>query len=149
MLAALQSSGGLNALARQLGATPSEALAAAEALLPRLLGAFQSIEGGVPALIALLGEMGGSALASAVMDEEQVDPAPGVAILDAIKSARLLAVDIEHAELALRERMLPMLAMLAGGYLAARAATDHLSNAELARLLVPGESPRRAGIEPI
>ncbi len=82
MLAALRLSGGINALARQLGASPVDASAAAEALLPSLLAGFRNFPSGQAVLLTLFGELGGSALASAVMSHEAADPAPGKAIVD-------------------------------------------------------------------
>ena len=151
MLAALRLSGGFNALARRLGATPAAAAAAAEALLPRVLAGFRTFDGGVPALIALLNTWGGGALAAGVMSHEAADPAPGLAIMQQIGIGEALAPDLppDSAAAELQARMLPWLTMLAGGYFAARASASTLSFEDMERLMEPGAASQLPGEEPV
>ena len=134
MFETLRHSGGINALAHILGEPPATTLAGAEALLPGLLAGFRGFAGGLDALLAMLDDLGGGNLAAAVMGHEAVDTAPGVAIL-----ARLPRYETEDGAIdpALRDRILPLLAMLAGGYFAARATGSGLPPGELAQLLEP------------
>ena len=145
MFSILRLSGGINALARQLGEPPSVALAGAEALLPGLLAGFRNFTGGFDALLGLLNELGGDALAAAIMSHEAAGIQPGLTILERLSGV----ADAGEApvDAGLRERMLPLLAMLVGGYLAARASAGALQGAELARLLEPGDAPLPPGDE--
>lgn len=151
MLAALRQSGGLNALARQLGAGAPEIALAVESVLPGLLTKFRNFERGFPKLIDVLGELGGSSLAVAVMDHEHADPAPGLAVLEFLDCADAPCANGNSHEIdaGLQHRMLPLLAMLVGGYLAARAAVTGLSSPELANLLQPDPMRPPPSDEPV
>ena len=70
MLTALQRSGGIEALARQAGLAPPDALSAARELLPALLAAFRGYSAGRDALLASLERLGGIGLAADVMAVE-------------------------------------------------------------------------------
>jgi len=134
-LTTLRRSGGINALSRQLGVTPADVSAAADALLPALLGGLRQTadslgggDAGVDALVDILVEIGGGQLAVDVMSPGPLDVAPGNRILDRalgpevarravlVEAERSAALDPE-----LGARVLPGLAMLVGGYIAARA----------------------------
>ena len=126
--ATLRRSGGINALARQLGIAPGVATAGAQALLPQLLDGFRPYRARMPELLDILNDLGGGALAVTVMNMENADPAPGLALIGRIfehngSVEELMAAArpsaIERTSL---ERMAPLLAMLIGGYVAARAA---------------------------
>ena len=112
MLTALQRSGGIEALARQAGLAPPDALAAARKLLPALLAAFRGYSAGREELLASLERLGGIGLAAEVMSVEPARQERGRALLDEMP----LAGDAGEGPLA------PLLAMLVGGYVAARAA---------------------------
>ncbi len=136
MLAELRLSGGINALAHQLGERPAVIFDLVEEQLPSLLKAFREFAGGLNTLIAMLERSGGSTLAAAVMGHEQVDPGPGQEILRQLPIGKLQGEPHEpSSEQALRDRLLPLLIMLAGGYLAARASAGNWKRGELAGLL--------------
>ncbi|HEX7751389.1 MAG TPA: hypothetical protein VF440_03230 [Novosphingobium sp.] len=144
LLTTLHRSGGIVALARQLGAEPQAAAAAAERLLPILCGAFRAVQAraGIDGLLALLVERGGVDLAAEVMGVDQPDPARGTALLarlgvDRAEYATVLGDD-QPADPLLLARMLPLLAMLAGGYLAGLELSRDDARAVLADLLDGG-----------
>lgn len=153
MLATLRQSGGINALARQLGAQPAQALAGAGELLPGLLQGFREFSGGIDGLLALVDSLGGGGLAAAVISHEPADAAPGHKILagiPVIEASEGGAMTGEGSiDPDLRKRMMPLLAMLAGGYLAARAAGGGLPEGELAGLLDPGDDRAPPVDEPV
>jgi hypothetical protein len=138
-LATLRQSGGISALSRQLGEPLAQTMAAADALIPDLLSDFQNYSGGLDGLLELVGEVGGGAMAQAIMEHEPVDTRPGILILSKIKRLGVVSdaerntPDIVDPEL--RQRMMPLLAMLMGGYLSARATSGGLNMQELAALI--------------
>lgn len=134
LLDVLRRSGGLVAIARQIDITPPEALAAAGALLPLVRGGFRrrveaapALDQGILALLAWLEQLGGGALASNVLQGDDQNGAAGQNILAGIFAAEQVpAVVAEAARLSeisaeTVARVLPLLAMLAGGYVWARA----------------------------
>ncbi len=112
MLTALQRSGGIEALARQAGVAPPDALAAARQMLPGLLAMLRGFGQGRGALFELLERLGGTSLAADVMSVDQVQSDRGQALLSELAGAS------ETGEGPLR----PLLAMLVCGYVAAQAA---------------------------
>jgi hypothetical protein len=152
ILATLRQSGGINALARQLGQPPAVTMLAANALLPGMVERFRHCNGGMHGLLQLLGEAGGAAMAQAIMSEDKVDVQPGMLLLAGIGNAGPiaggsppetgLAPDIEA-------RLTTLLAMLLGGYLAALAAGGGLTEAELSELLDARKSFYASGDEPV
>jgi hypothetical protein len=134
-LTTLRRSGGINALSRQLGVTPAEVSAGADALLPALLAGLRQLgdrfgggDEGVRALVDELVELGGGQLAADVMGPGQLNTDPGNAILDRIfgpdVARRAVLLEAERTaglDQAFGERLLPALAMLVGGYITARA----------------------------
>lgn len=142
LLEVLRRSGGLVAISQQLEVAPAVAQAAAMALLPLVRGAFRrqveqadNLSTGLAQLLARLEELGGGALAGRVLDQENRDPAAGEALLRALfgsdDARRLVIVDAavrSELEPALVGEILPQLAMLAAGYIAARGGP--LSSAE-------------------
>ena len=147
MLAKLIQSGGMNAISRQLGAPPAEALGAARALLPGLLEGLRRYPGGDSALFDLFAEAGSSGFASAIMEQGSVDTAPGEAIIARIGGIALPDDDKISGAAALRLRVAPLLAMLVVGYLAARATATALTSEELALLLADDAEPNRVASE--
>jgi hypothetical protein len=141
LLATLRRSGGINALARQLDVPPATATAGVKALLPVMLSGFRDYTNGLDRLVDLLAQHGGAALASAVMSVEPTDSAPGSAIVGKLfpDSAKLstelqLAADEAGSDGQFLAQLSPLLAMLIGGYVAARAAAGGLSESELKTL---------------
>lgn len=134
-LTTLRRSGGINALSRQIGASPADVSAGAEALLTPLLGGLRQRadqlgggDTGVRALIDELVELGGGELAADVMGPAPLDDVPGDAILAkalgpevARRAVVLEAERVSGLDQDLAERMFPGLAMLVGGYITARA----------------------------
>lgn len=134
-LETLRRSGGVNAVANQLDLPPAIAASGVEALLPAVLSGFnRGLEAHVAdtdreGLMALLDELGGGYLAADLISKGHADCARGDRILATIFGSKEISVAV--AEDAARDcaldsmvlrRMLPLLAMLVGGYLAARVA---------------------------
>jgi hypothetical protein len=152
LLATLRQSGGINAVARQLGLPPAAIMAAANGLLPGLVDRFRQCSGGIPGLLQLIAQAGGAGMAQAIMSEDKADIQPGVLLLARIGTAaapaghgaagEALAPDIEA-------RLTAMLAMLLGGYLAARSVGGALSDQELSALLAERESFYGSGDEAV
>ena len=149
VLAKLVQSGGVNAIARQLGASPSATLAAARALMPGLIEGLRSYPGGVSALLARFADLGGDLLAAAVMGPDPVDSSPGQAIIARIGGIAVALPGDAPGDQDLRLQLAPLLAMLAVGYLAARAAASGLTEAELAALLIADDKPGTSEQEPV
>ncbi|PKB25007.1 uncharacterized protein DUF937 [Novosphingobium kunmingense] len=138
MMEMLRRSGGLEAVSRELGVSPSVAAAGSDALLPALVGGFRNHAGkagggaeGVGQLIDALDDLGGGGLASNVLGPDSTDIARGNSVLAAIfgnkdVSAAVAAHASERSgvDTDTLKRMLPILAMLIGGYLSARAQTS-------------------------
>lgn len=135
LLDVLRRSGGLEAVSKQLGVPPATASAGAEVLLPALIGGFRKHaegagggEGGLGTLIGMLGGIGGGGLAANVLGPEETDIGKGNEVLGQIfgskdvsrsvaaDGAARTGIDVE-----VLKKMLPLLAMLVGGYLSARA----------------------------
>jgi hypothetical protein len=131
----LRRSGGVDAIAKQLGIPPAMAAVGAEALLPAILGGFRKNgeaagggETGLGSLIGMLGGLGGGELAANVLGPEPTDVARGNDVLGQIFGSKDVSRTVAgHAagqtglDPALLKQMLPILAMLVGGYLSARA----------------------------
>src|SRR5262245_21662840 len=134
-LAIFRRSGGINALARQIGQSPVDALAATEALLPALLDGLRDFakrqgggDAGVRALLVVIDRLGNGSLAAEVMGPGPLTADAGDTILEQIlpptTSKVGIAGDVAAAgkhDAAMLERMLPALAMLLCGYISARA----------------------------
>lgn len=141
LLDVLRRSGGLVAIARQLDIPPPEALAAATALLPLVRAGFrrdaehaETLSAGLTAQLLWLEELGGGALASAVLQNDQSGSRPGEAIVARIfgpgLTPQVVAAAAAQSELPAETvaQVLPLLAMLSGGYVSARA--GHMSEAD-------------------
>ncbi len=131
----LRRSGGIEAVSKQLGIPPAMASAGAEGLVPAILGGFGKQAGasgggesGLGALIGMLGSLGGGGLAANVLGPEETDVGKGNEVLSQIFGSkdisRTVAADAAGKtgiDPAVLKKMLPILAMLVGGYLSARA----------------------------
>ena len=121
--------GGLQAIARELGVSESQAASGAEALLPAILGGFkkqtQSQPSGLDGLGGLLGQLGGGGLLDQVLAPQPTDLNPGNEVLGQIFGSR----DVSRAvaqnasvrtglDTTLLKKMLPMLAMVVAGMMA-------------------------------
>lgn len=134
MMDMLRASGGLDAIAGQLGIPPEMAAAGAGALLPAIVGGFQKQSdaggggaGGLGGLIGMLGGLGGAGLADNVLGAEPTDVNKGNDILGQIFGSKDVsrtvaghASDQTGIDPELLKKMLPILAMLVGGYLSSR-----------------------------
>ena len=131
----LQQSGGITAIANQLGIPPAMAEAGAGALLPAIVGGMNKQadaagggEGGLGSLIGILGQMGGAGLATNVLGPEPTDVDKGNSVLGQIFGSKEVSRTVaDHAagqtgiDPALLKKMLPILAMLVAGYLSHQA----------------------------
>ncbi|MDE2563707.1 MAG: DUF937 domain-containing protein [Sphingomonadales bacterium] len=151
----LDQSGGITAIANELGISPQVAAAGASVLLPAIAGGFQKQAGGansasgLGSLVNILGSLGGGALATQVLAPEPTPVDKGNEILGQIfgskEVSRTVAAQASQAsgiDPALLRKMLPMLAMLVGGYLATRGgAQDGGFGSILGSILGGGGSP--------
>ena len=134
MMDMLRASGGLDAIAGQLGISPEMAQVGAGALLPAIVGGFQKQSdvagggvGGLGSLIGMLGGLGGAGLADNVLGPQETDVSKGNDILGQIFGSKDVSRTVAgHAagetglDPELLKKMLPILAMLVGGYLSSR-----------------------------
>lgn len=127
----LKSTGGIDAIASQLGISPAMAEAGAGALLPAVLGGFSKQEaaspaaGGLGGLADILGQLGGAGLATNVLGPEPTDVDKGNDVLGQIFGSKEVSRTVAgHAaensglDAGTLKKMLPILAMLVAGYLA-------------------------------
>jgi hypothetical protein len=122
----LNQAGGLESVAREFGISSSDATAAAEVLLPAILGGLkkQTQPAGLEGLLGVLGGLGGSGLLDEVLSPGPTDVRRGNEVLGQIFGSPDVSRTVaQHASTrsgldpALLKRMLPVLAMLAAGYL--------------------------------
>ncbi len=121
--------GGLQSMAKELGITEEQAATAANALMPAVLGGFkkqaQTQPGGVEGLGGLLSQLGGGDLLDQVVGQQPTDINRGNAVLgqifgskDVSRTVAQNAASKTGLDTGILKKMLPMLAMLAAGYLA-------------------------------
>lgn len=132
----LRRTGGLSAVAQRLDVSPADAAGGAAALVPALLGGFARLRrssadpvGEDANRFGRIMAMGGADLAARVLGPEPTRPGDGDPVLAEIfgdkATSRTIAANAGAAsgiDAALLRRMLPLLAMLIAGYLAARVA---------------------------
>ena len=125
----LAQTGGLSSMSRELGVSEQQVRAGAAALLPAILGGFakQAQPAGAGGLGDLLGQLGGGGLLDNLVAQEPTDIGRGNQVLGNIFGTKDVSRTVaQHAaaqsglEPSLLKKMLPMLAMLAVGYLAKR-----------------------------
>ncbi len=135
LISILQQTGGIGAIASQLGISPQIAEAGAAALLPAVVGGFSKQadasgggEGGLGSLIGMLGGLGGASLATNVIGPEPTDISKGNDVLGQIFGSKDVSRTVAaHAsnqsglDPALLKKMLPILAMLVAGYMSKQA----------------------------
>ena len=125
----LSNTGGLNSMARELGMSESEAQSGAAALMPAVLGGFkkqaQAQPGGVDGLGGLLGQLGGGGLLDNVLSPQPTDLSQGNSVLGHIFGSKDVSRAVAENAAArsglqpsMLKKMLPMLAMMAAGYMA-------------------------------
>jgi hypothetical protein len=124
----LSQSGGVDALAKELGIDPGLAHTAANALLPAVVGGFkktsQAHPDGLDGLAGILGGFGGSGLLENVIGAQPTQVSVGNAILgqifgskDVSRTVAAGAAQSSGLDPALLKKALPILAMLVAGYL--------------------------------
>ncbi|MFP7721728.1 DUF937 domain-containing protein [Lysobacter sp. A3-1-A15] len=125
----LSRTGGLAPMARELGITQQQAATGASALLPAIMGGFRrqarTAPGGATGLLGLLGQLGGGGLMDDVVSPRPTPVDRGNSVLGQIFGSkdvsRAVASDASARtglDTTLLKKMLPMLAMLAAGYMA-------------------------------
>jgi hypothetical protein len=126
ILEMIEQSGGLSSVARELGLTEAQTMAAAAALVPALVGGFkrqtQAHPGGLDGLLGALAGLGGGNLLDEVLAPRPTNLQRGDEVLGQIFGSRDVSRTVaQHAagstglDPALLKRMLPMLAMLVAG----------------------------------
>ena len=130
----LRSQGGIDAIANQLGISPADAERGVGALLPSILegmgqqaASASAGSGAGGGLADILTRLGGGALATNVVAPEPTEVDKGNTILGEIFGSKDVSRQVAgHAaqstgiDPAILKKMLPILAMLAGGYLSSR-----------------------------
>ncbi|MGH7580336.1 MAG: DUF937 domain-containing protein [Gemmatimonadales bacterium] len=121
--------GGLQAMARELGISETQAATGAAALAPAILGGFkkqaQASPAGLEGLGGLLGQLGGGGLLDDVVAPKPTDVSRGNEVLgqifgskDVSRTVAQNAASKSGLDAGLLKKMLPMLAMLVAGYMA-------------------------------
>jgi hypothetical protein len=124
----LQQIGGIGAMARELGVSETQAASGAEALLPAILGGFkrqaQAHPAGLDGLGGLLQQLGGGGLLDEVLAPQTTDVSRGNDVLGQIFGSPDVSRTVaQHAatqsglDASLLKKMLPLLAMLVGGFI--------------------------------
>ena len=127
----LNQTGGLQAMARELGISEAEAARGAEALAPAILGGFkkqaQAQPSGLEGLGGLLGQLGGGGLLADVLSPQPTDVNRGNEVLGQIFGSRDVSRTVAQGaslrsglDPGLLKKMLPMLAMMITGYMASQ-----------------------------
>ena len=131
----LNQTGGLSAMARELGISEAEAATGASALAPAVLGGFQKQAqiqpGGVEGLGGLLGQLGGGGLLDNVLSPQPTDVSQGNNVLGHIFGSKEVSRDVAQNAAAqtglqpsILKKMLPLLAMMVAGYMAKQRSAD-------------------------
>jgi hypothetical protein len=124
----LAQSGGLQAMARELGISENDAARGAAALAPAVLGGFkkqaQTQPAGLEGLGGLLTQLGGTGLLENVLGPQPTDVSRGNDVLGQIFGSRDVSRTVAQDASAksgldpgLLKKMLPMLAMMVAGYM--------------------------------
>jgi hypothetical protein len=130
--------GGLQSIARELGMDERQVSTAAAALLPAILGGMmkqtQAQPSGLEGLLGALGGLGGGGLLDDVLGPQPTNVNLGNDLLGQIFGSKDVSRTVAGSaatrtglDPALLKRMLPMLAMLVGGYLSRQAAAPAAS----------------------
>ena len=125
----LRQTGGLQAMARELGISESQASSGAAALAPAVLGGFkkqaQAQPGGLEGLGGMLGQLGGGDLLDDVVASKPTDVGRGNEVLgrifgskDVSRAVAQNASSQSGLDPGVLKKMLPMVAMLVAGYMA-------------------------------
>ncbi|MET0341655.1 MAG: DUF937 domain-containing protein [Polyangiales bacterium] len=130
LLDVIKSTGGISALAQQLGLSESQAQTGAAALLPAIVAGFQKQTqggGGLEGLVSMLGQAGGAGLLENVLGSEPTNTKLGGDLLGQIFGSKDVSREVAGQaasstglNVETLKKMLPILTMLAGGLLAKR-----------------------------
>ena len=131
----LAQSGGLEAMARELGISEADAARGASALAPAILGGFkkqaQAQPAGIESLGGLIGQLGGGSLLDDVLSPAPTNVSRGNDVLGQIFGSRDVSRTVAQnasaqsgLDPALLKKMLPILAMLITGYLSSQRGTN-------------------------
>jgi len=121
--------GGLQAMAKELGISESQAASGTAALAPAVLGGMkkQAKADGVDGLGGLLGKLGGGGLLDSVLSPEPTDVGKGNDLLgqifgskDVSRTVAQSAATTSGVDAGVLKKMLPMVAMMVAGYMAKR-----------------------------
>ena len=137
----LNSTGGVQSIARELGISESEAADGAAALAPAILGGFkkqtQAQPSGLDGLGSLLGQLGGGGLLDDVLSPQPTNVSRGNDVLgqifgskDVSRTVAQNAASRSGLDAGLLKKMLPMVTMLIAGYMAKHAGRSSASPAE-------------------
>jgi hypothetical protein len=120
--------GGMQSVARELGVSPLQAEQGAAALLPAIIGGFKKqaqAPAGMAGLGGLLGQLGGGGLLDNVLSPEPTNAGLGNNVLgqifgskDISRTVAANAATKTGLDPALLKKLLPILAMMAAGYMA-------------------------------
>ena len=130
----LAETGGVQSIARELGVSEQQAQTAAAALLPAILGGFkkqaQTQPEGLSGFGQLLGQLGGGGLLDDVLASHPTNVGRGNNVLGQIFGSKDVSRNVAQDASAktgldpsLLKKMLPMLAMVAAGYMARKRST--------------------------
>ena len=125
--------GGIEQIARELGVSNDQAASGATALLPAILGGFKqqarSQPGGLDDLVNILGGLGGGGLLDDVLSPQPTNVGRGNDVLGQIFGSKDVSRTVARSASTrsglnpdILKKMLPMLAMLVGGFLARQGA---------------------------
>jgi len=139
ILKTIQTSGGIDAMARELGVSEGVAQAGTAALLPSILGGYkktaQAQPGGLEGLGGLLGQLGGGGLLDSVLGSQPTPVGQGNEVLGQIfgskEVSRTVAAGAEQQtgiSSDLLKKMLPMVAMMVTGYMAKQSGGETIGN---------------------
>ena len=141
ILEILGKGGGLQSLAREFGLSETQASSSAEALVPALLGGFkkqaQAQPTGLDGLVGMLGGLGGGGMVDEVLAPRPTNVNAGNDILGQIFGSRDVSRTVAQnaatrtgLDPSLLKKMLPVLAMLVGGYMSRRGGSSMAPSAQ-------------------
>jgi hypothetical protein len=127
----LAQSGGLQAMANELGISEADAARGAEVLAPAILGGFkkqaQAQPAGLEGLGGLLGQLGGGELLADVLSPQPTNVNRGNDVLGQIFGSKEVSRSVAQGasartglDPAILKKMLPMLAMMIAGFMSQR-----------------------------
>lgn len=125
----LSRTGGIASMARELGVSEQQAALGAQALLPAIMGGFkkqaQAQPDGLAGLGGLLGQLGGGGLLDSVLSPEPTNVGQGNNVLGQIFGSKEVSRTVANRaattsglDPSLLKKMLPILAMMAAGFMA-------------------------------